>query len=303
MARERYDVRARSCCITGRRAGIGAEAARQLVRRGARNVSLVGHRARAARAARARARAARGLVRGRRDRQGRARARGRRNGRALRRHRRRDRERRHRADRHRRGRSTRTTFERTIEINLLGVWRTVRAALPHVVARRGYILPIASLAAALHMPLMAHYAATKAGRRGILGLAPRGEIRAHRHEGRRRLLQLHRHRHGARVARRVAREAAARRTRPGPSASVASVAGRRARDRARRSSAAPARPTPRAGCRSRWRCAACCSRCSRTQQPRSAIEEAVTAMRRGAQADRLPRQSAPAGRLADCARL
>jgi NAD(P)-dependent dehydrogenase (short-subunit alcohol dehydrogenase family) len=54
-------------------------------------------------------------------------------------------------------------FERTIEINLLGVWRTARATLPHVVARQGYILPIASLAAALHLPLMAHYAATKAG--------------------------------------------------------------------------------------------------------------------------------------------
>jgi NAD(P)-dependent dehydrogenase (short-subunit alcohol dehydrogenase family) len=54
-------------------------------------------------------------------------------------------------------------FERTIEINLLGVWRTVRATLPYVVERRGYILPIASLAAAVHMPLMAHYAATKAG--------------------------------------------------------------------------------------------------------------------------------------------
>src|SRR4029450_4287479 len=36
-------------------------------------------------------------------------------------------------------------------------------ALPHVAERRGYILPIASLAAALHLPLMAHYAATKAG--------------------------------------------------------------------------------------------------------------------------------------------
>ena len=35
-------------------------------------------------------------------------------------------------------------FERTIEVNLLGVWRTVRAALPHVIERRGYILPIAS---------------------------------------------------------------------------------------------------------------------------------------------------------------
>jgi NAD(P)-dependent dehydrogenase (short-subunit alcohol dehydrogenase family) len=54
-------------------------------------------------------------------------------------------------------------FERTIEINLLGVWRTVRTALPHVIERRGYVLPIASLAAALHLPLMAHYAATKAG--------------------------------------------------------------------------------------------------------------------------------------------
>jgi NAD(P)-dependent dehydrogenase (short-subunit alcohol dehydrogenase family) len=54
-------------------------------------------------------------------------------------------------------------FERTIEVNLLGVWRTVRATLPHVIERQGYVLPIASLAAALHLPMMAHYAATKAG--------------------------------------------------------------------------------------------------------------------------------------------
>jgi NAD(P)-dependent dehydrogenase (short-subunit alcohol dehydrogenase family) len=54
-------------------------------------------------------------------------------------------------------------FERTIEVNLLGVWRTVRVTLPHVVARQGYILPIASLAAAVHGPMLAHYAATKAG--------------------------------------------------------------------------------------------------------------------------------------------
>jgi NAD(P)-dependent dehydrogenase (short-subunit alcohol dehydrogenase family) len=57
----------------------------------------------------------------------------------------------------------RDAFERTIEVNLLGVWRTVRAALPHVIERRGYVLPIASVAAAVHLPLMAHYAATKAG--------------------------------------------------------------------------------------------------------------------------------------------
>src|SRR3954454_7399311 len=32
-------------------------------------------------------------------------------------------------------------FERLIDVNLLGVWRTVRAALPHVTARSGYVLP------------------------------------------------------------------------------------------------------------------------------------------------------------------
>lgn len=54
-------------------------------------------------------------------------------------------------------------FERVIEINLLGVWRTVRATLPHVVERRGYVLPIASIAAALPGPLLAAYTASKHG--------------------------------------------------------------------------------------------------------------------------------------------
>jgi NAD(P)-dependent dehydrogenase (short-subunit alcohol dehydrogenase family) len=54
-------------------------------------------------------------------------------------------------------------FERTIEINLLGVWRTVRAALPHVIERKGYVLVISSLAAAVHGPGMAAYSASKAG--------------------------------------------------------------------------------------------------------------------------------------------
>ncbi len=56
-----------------------------------------------------------------------------------------------------------SAFERTIEINLLGVWRTVRACLPHVIERRGYVLVIASLAAAMHGPGMAAYSASKAG--------------------------------------------------------------------------------------------------------------------------------------------
>jgi NAD(P)-dependent dehydrogenase (short-subunit alcohol dehydrogenase family) len=54
-------------------------------------------------------------------------------------------------------------FERTVDINLMGVWRTVRACLPHVIERQGYVLVIASLAAALHSPGMAAYAASKAG--------------------------------------------------------------------------------------------------------------------------------------------
>jgi NAD(P)-dependent dehydrogenase (short-subunit alcohol dehydrogenase family) len=54
-------------------------------------------------------------------------------------------------------------FERTIEINLLGVWRTVRACLPHVVERQGYVYITASMAAAVHAPGMAAYAASKAG--------------------------------------------------------------------------------------------------------------------------------------------
>lgn len=54
-------------------------------------------------------------------------------------------------------------FERTLEVNLLGVWRTVRACLPQVVERRGYVLVIASMAAALHGAGMAAYAASKAG--------------------------------------------------------------------------------------------------------------------------------------------
>jgi NAD(P)-dependent dehydrogenase (short-subunit alcohol dehydrogenase family) len=54
-------------------------------------------------------------------------------------------------------------FDRTIEVNLLGVFRTVRAALPHVVAARGYILIVSSASALVHTPLMAAYTASKAG--------------------------------------------------------------------------------------------------------------------------------------------
>jgi NAD(P)-dependent dehydrogenase (short-subunit alcohol dehydrogenase family) len=54
-------------------------------------------------------------------------------------------------------------FERVIEINLLGVFRTIRAALPHVMERKGYALTVASVAAAIPTPTMAAYGASKAG--------------------------------------------------------------------------------------------------------------------------------------------
>jgi NAD(P)-dependent dehydrogenase (short-subunit alcohol dehydrogenase family) len=55
------------------------------------------------------------------------------------------------------------SYERVIEVNLLGSVRTVRAFLPALVASRGHVLQIASLAAMVHAPLMSAYAASKAG--------------------------------------------------------------------------------------------------------------------------------------------
>jgi NAD(P)-dependent dehydrogenase (short-subunit alcohol dehydrogenase family) len=55
------------------------------------------------------------------------------------------------------------SWERVIEINLLGVMYTDRAALPHLERSRGYVLNIASTAAALRAPGMTAYCAAKAG--------------------------------------------------------------------------------------------------------------------------------------------
>ena len=54
-------------------------------------------------------------------------------------------------------------FERTVEVNLLGVYYTLRAAAPHIAHPGGYALAISSLAAAVHPPLLGAYSATKAG--------------------------------------------------------------------------------------------------------------------------------------------
>jgi NAD(P)-dependent dehydrogenase (short-subunit alcohol dehydrogenase family) len=54
-------------------------------------------------------------------------------------------------------------FERVIRVNLLGSWRTIKATLPHVIERQGYVLQVASVAAVLHGPGLGAYSASKAG--------------------------------------------------------------------------------------------------------------------------------------------
>ena len=54
-------------------------------------------------------------------------------------------------------------FDRVIQVNLLGSVATARAFLPALVASRGYLLQIASLAAITPAPMMAAYCASKSG--------------------------------------------------------------------------------------------------------------------------------------------
>ena len=68
-------------------------------------------------------------------------------------------------------------FERTIEINLLGVWRTVRTCLPHVIERAGLrARDRVDWRRRSTLPGMAAYAASKAGAEAFAdSLAVRGE--------------------------------------------------------------------------------------------------------------------------------
>lgn len=69
----------------------------------------------------------------------------------------------------------RDAFERVVEVNLLGVWRTVRSAMPHIVAARGQFLLIASAYAFFNGTFAAPYACSKAGVEA-LGRALRVEL-------------------------------------------------------------------------------------------------------------------------------
>jgi NAD(P)-dependent dehydrogenase (short-subunit alcohol dehydrogenase family) len=54
-------------------------------------------------------------------------------------------------------------FTRTIDVNVNGVFHTVKAALPHVIDRRGYVLVVSSLSAFTPTAGMGAYTASKAG--------------------------------------------------------------------------------------------------------------------------------------------
>src|SRR3954452_21314895 len=53
-------------------------------------------------------------------------------------------------------------WERVIDVNVKGVYRTIKACAPHLVASRGYALPVASVAALAHSPVLSAYSASKA---------------------------------------------------------------------------------------------------------------------------------------------
>src|ERR1700752_224489 len=56
---------------------------------------------------------------------------------------------------------THEEWERTIDVNLNGVWRTFKAALPHVAFQRGHLLAVASMASFVHSPLHSPYRTTR----------------------------------------------------------------------------------------------------------------------------------------------
>ncbi len=70
-------------------------------------------------------------------------------------------------------------FERVVEVDLLGVYRTVRAALPQIIERRGQVVVVASIYAFVNGVMNSPYAVSKAaveqlGRALRIELAPHG---------------------------------------------------------------------------------------------------------------------------------
>lgn len=66
-------------------------------------------------------------------------------------------------------------FERVVDINLNGVFRTMKYSIPHLVQSRGYLLAVASMASFTPLAGLGSYTASKAGCE-TLALALRGEV-------------------------------------------------------------------------------------------------------------------------------
>jgi NAD(P)-dependent dehydrogenase (short-subunit alcohol dehydrogenase family) len=69
-------------------------------------------------------------------------------------------------------------WKRCIDVNVMGVFNTVRAALPAVLQQRGYVAVTASVASFAHPPAMSAYAASKAAAEAMCN-AWRIELAAH----------------------------------------------------------------------------------------------------------------------------
>ena len=72
----------------------------------------------------------------------------------------------------------RARFEHVLDVNLHGVWNTVKPSLPHVVARRGHVVVVASAYAFMNGSMAAPYAISKAAVEQ-LGRALRTELAPH----------------------------------------------------------------------------------------------------------------------------
>ena len=59
--------------------------------------------------------------------------------------------------------TTAPDWDRVIDVNLNGVWRTFKAAAPHVAEQRGHLLAMSSMVGLIHPPMLGSYAASKAG--------------------------------------------------------------------------------------------------------------------------------------------
>lgn len=62
-------------------------------------------------------------------------------------------------------------FHNVMNVNTTGVFNTIRCSIPHLRKTHGYLQVVSSLAAAIHVPLMSHYAASKAAAEALADVA------------------------------------------------------------------------------------------------------------------------------------